>query len=88
MSSATNNEVISGLFLSSSENFEKAEEVWSTYPAESVDRVESNDRSKFVSLQISERGTFERNVLLGKVEVPNMWSKDYIGLYCQYAAVG
>ena len=24
----------------------------------------------------------------GKREIPNMWSRDYIGLYSQYAAVG
>jgi hypothetical protein len=26
--------------------------------------------------------------VLDKIPVPNMWTKDYIGLYCQYAAVG
>jgi hypothetical protein len=26
--------------------------------------------------------------LAGKIEVPDMWSRDYIGLYSQYAAVG
>lgn len=92
MNTAPSHEVISGLFLSSPENLALAEEI----TLSNERRIESKDdesirqsRGVFVSLEISDRGTLEqakKSIL--KQPVPDMWSRDYIGLYCQYAAVG
>lgn len=60
------------------------------------DEEDYNKKSRFASRDSgggrkSASRVFSRHSvehLVGKIEVPDMWSKEYIGLYSQYAAVG
>lgn len=52
----------------------------------SVDSVNRHSKSVSRHSRVFSRHSVEH--LAGKIEVPDMWSRDYIGLYSQYAAVG
>lgn len=97
MSTATNHEVVSALYLSTDQHTsvlvgdqdaadiihqkEKQEQGSGAFLDDSSAKVvEETSRQSF---EIMEKALISRDV-----EVPNMWSKEYIGLYSQYAAVG
>lgn len=101
MSNTANHEVISELYLASARSLSKAaggqlaedlineKEKAENEADELVNVVSSSYRARYKSgsahsLEIIHAALTPRE----GVEVPNMWSKDYIGLYSQYAAVG
>jgi hypothetical protein len=44
--------------------------------------------SELILAKSHELDELDASIIKPPIPVPNMWSMDFIGLYCQYAAVG
>jgi hypothetical protein len=91
MKNSASNDVVSALYLSSADKVNLDDVVLNKLPPTKEkrnedDRVVSHS-TPFFSLEMQKDPGDELEAV-DKIPVPNMWSKEYIGLYCQYAAVG
>ena len=55
---------------------------------EEIENPVGRDETKSTASNPSRISAFDVHSAMGKQEVPDMWSKEYIGLYCQYASIG
>lgn len=101
MSNVANHEVISELYLASERSLSKAaggqlaedlineKEKADSEAEELVNVVSSSDRARYKTGSAHSMEIIQAALTpLEGVKVPDMWSKNYIGLYSQYAAVG
>jgi hypothetical protein len=91
MKNSASNDVVSALYLSSTDKVNLDDVVLNKLPptkekGNEDDRMVSHS-TPFFSLEMQKDPGDELEAV-DKIPVPNMWSKEYIGLYCQYAAVG
>lgn len=93
MNTASTHEVISELFLATSGDVSKAHLALGGQDAEEIVLSKSVDKHQDSSKKSydgdnSQHSALEINSETDPLFVPNMWTWDYIGLYCQYASVG